>query len=126
MSKMKTITAIFDTRIASENALHRLERAGFTKDQVTLLISEEKRGRHFGIKENTKSEETALAGAAIGGLIGALIGLGVPEHEAIIYEDSIRKGAILIAVESQDEMSTERITNILKSSDAQSVTAIAA
>src|SRR5205807_1845876 len=40
--------------------------------QVTLLVTEETRGKHFGIKEHAKTEEGAATGAAIGGLSGAL------------------------------------------------------
>ncbi len=68
----KTITAIFDTRAESENALLALEHAGFTKDQVTMLISEETRGRHFGIDKGSNLEKGAATGAALGGLAGAL------------------------------------------------------
>jgi hypothetical protein len=68
----KTITAVFQTRSESETALRKLDQAGFTKDQVTMLISEETRGKHFGITESSKAEEGAVAGATVGGLAGAL------------------------------------------------------
>jgi hypothetical protein len=38
------------------------------------------------------------AGAATGGLAGALIGLGIPEHEAKFYKDELSKGGILVGV----------------------------
>jgi hypothetical protein len=38
------------------------------------------------------------AGAATGGLSGALIGLGLPEHEARFFNDEIQKGGILVGV----------------------------
>ena len=72
MSKEKTTTAVFNTRIEAESALRKLEHAGFTKDDVTMLVSEETRGKHFGIKEGSKAEEGAAAGATIGGLAGGL------------------------------------------------------
>ena len=165
----KTITAVFNTRFESEAALRKLEQAGFNKDQVTMLITEETRGKHFGIDEGNKSDQAAAVGAAIGGLtgalylalasagtlfipglnivvsgalvgalaglgaggatgglIGGLVGLGIPEHEAKLYEDAIRKGAILIAVEADDDMRAERVKEILKGSNAQSITALAA
>ncbi len=165
----KTITAIFNSRDEADAAIRRLDQAGFTKSQVTMLVSEETRGKHFGIAENTKAEEGAAAGAAIGGLTGALylglasagalvipglnlivsgaligalagmgagaaagglvgtlVGLGIPEHEAKLYEDTIRKGAILIAVEASDDARVERVREILKLSNAQSITALAA
>jgi hypothetical protein len=68
----KTITALFDTREAADYALYKLDQSGFTQDQVSLLVSEETRGKHFGIVEDDKSDEGAVAGAAIGGLTAAL------------------------------------------------------
>ena len=38
------------------------------------------------------------AGAATGGLTGALIGLGIPEHEARFYNGEIERGGILVGV----------------------------
>ena len=40
------------------------------------------------------------AGATIGGLTGALIGLGIPEYEAKQYEDQVKEGSVLVAVEA--------------------------
>jgi len=68
----KTITAVFDTRPAADVALRQLDQAGFTSDQVSLLVSEEARAKHFGFVEGSKTTEGATAGAAIGGLAGAL------------------------------------------------------
>ena len=38
------------------------------------------------------------AGAATGGLVGGLAGLGIPEHEAKFYDEEVRKGGILVGV----------------------------
>ncbi len=38
------------------------------------------------------------AGAAAGGLTGALVGLGIPEHEARFYNEELVKGAMLVGV----------------------------
>ncbi len=50
---------------------------------------------------------SALAGAGIGavagGLIGALTNLGVPEEEAHVYAEGVRRGGTLVAVKSSDE-----------------------
>ncbi len=88
----KTITAVFNTRNEAESALRMLDKAGFTKDQVTLLVTEETRGQHFGISEGTKTAEGAADGAAIGGLTGALyLGLAtagallVPGLNIVVY-----------------------------------------
>ena len=35
---------------------------------------------------------------AAGGLVGGLVGLGIPEHEAKFYDEELRKGGILVGV----------------------------
>ena len=37
-------------------------------------------------------------GGAVGGVTGALIGMGIPEFEAKRYEDRLKKGGILLSV----------------------------
>lgn len=41
----------------------------------------------------------AGVGGAVGGAAGGLIGLGIPEREAKLYEGRLLKGAILVAVQ---------------------------
>lgn len=43
------------------------------------------------------------AGAAAGGLTGALVGLGIPEHEAKFYDEELRQGGILLGVYAHDD-----------------------
>lgn len=47
------------------------------------------------------------AGAAAGGLTGALIGLGLPEHEAKFYKEEIERGGILVGVYSHEDRAKE-------------------
>jgi hypothetical protein len=42
----------------------------------------------------------AITGAAAGGIIGALVDIGVPEEEAHIYEQRLRTGGHLVTVRS--------------------------
>lgn len=66
--------------------------------------------------------EGVVAGAAGGGLLGALIGWGVSKQHIIKYEESIKSGDYLvIAHGSQDEVARAR--NILSESNAIEVTA---
>ncbi|HKG21678.1 MAG TPA: hypothetical protein VKC34_07245 [Blastocatellia bacterium] len=60
------------------------------------------------------------AGAAAGGLTGALIGLGVPEHEAKFYNEEIERGGILVGVYAHDDR-TGQARKILDAAGAISV-----
>lgn len=45
-------------------------------------------------------------GAAAGGIIGALTGAGIPEEEAQVYAESVRRGGILLTVEVAEDRSS--------------------
>ena len=53
----------------------------------------------------------AVAGAATGGLLGGLIGLGIPESHAEVLAEGVRRGGVLVTVQSEPEMAetAERI-----------------
>lgn len=42
-------------------------------------------------------------GAAVGGLVGALVSWGVPEDEAELYAESVRRGSILVGLKTEDD-----------------------
>ena len=44
----------------------------------------------------------AAAGAAVVGLVGALVGLGIPEDDAKYYEQEVHGGRFLVSVEAGD------------------------
>src|SRR3979490_3247124 len=64
----------------------------------------------------------ALAGAGavgtVGGLIGAIVGLSVPEYEAKRFEGRLKKGGILLSVHCDDSDWMKRAKRILKSTGA--------
>jgi uncharacterized protein (TIGR02271 family) len=51
---------------------------------------------------------SAGAGAAIAGLAGALIGLGIPEHEAQYYEEEFKSGRTLVTVRVENRYQEAR------------------
>ncbi len=53
------------------------------------------------------------AGAATGGILGALVGLGFPEHEAKLYEEELQSGNILVAVNPTSSEQRKRVKEIL-------------
>ena len=56
------------------------------------------------------------AGAAVGGLTGALVGMGVPELEAKMYEGQLKEGNILMSVHTDDSAERTKAENIMKGS----------
>lgn len=62
----------------------------------------------------------ALTGAAAGGLGGALVDMGIPEAESRQYENDIKQGKTLVAVECSENKS-KKAQDILRQSGADSV-----
>ena len=60
-------------------------------------------------------------GAGVGGLTGALVGLGIPEYEAKRYEGKVKEGRILISVHSESNDETSRAKNIFKDEGAHDI-----
>jgi uncharacterized membrane protein len=60
-------------------------------------------------------------GGAIGGIAGALIGMGIPEYEAKRYEGRIKEGGILLSVHSDDSKWTKKAKELLERTGATDV-----
>jgi hypothetical protein len=67
------VTALFRTRMQAEMSVDSLLRAGFRRQDVSMLMSETTHGREFAIVTHEKVGEGAAAGAAAGGAVGAII-----------------------------------------------------
>lgn len=60
-------------------------------------------------------------GSALGGITGALIGLGIPEYEAKRYEGRIQHGCILLSVHCDDPEWARRARNLLHQTGGEDV-----
>jgi hypothetical protein len=67
----------------------------------------------------------ALAGAGAvgitGGIVGALVGLGIPEYEAKRYEGRVKHGGILLSVHCDDSHWVKRAEEVLKQTGAEDI-----
>jgi len=62
----------------------------------------------------------AGTGALIGGLVGALTDVGVPEADAAHYNEGVRRGGTLVAVRAQEDMAM-RVAQILGDAGAVNI-----
>jgi hypothetical protein len=60
-------------------------------------------------------------GAAVGGLTGALVGMGIPEYEAKRYEGKIKEGNILISVHSENSDERKHARDIFERAGAHDI-----
>src|SRR5881398_4103873 len=63
----------------------------------------------------------AALGATTGGLVGGLVGLGIPEIEAKRYEQKLRAGNYLVAVDAKDSDEVDRAKEIFKDAGAEDI-----
>jgi hypothetical protein len=63
----------------------------------------------------------AGAGGVIGGIAGALIGMGIPEYEAKRFEGRIKEGGILLSVHCDSADWKKKAMDILKQSGAEEI-----
>jgi hypothetical protein len=76
--RSRMMTGMFRDRDSVERAYGSLTGRGYTTDDVTLLMSDEARQRHFGAgardtELGSKAAEGAGVGAALGGGVGAIL-----------------------------------------------------
>ena len=157
------VTGLFKARSSAERAVEDLVAHGWSRDDISLLMSDATHGREFGLAMATKAPEGAAtggtiggvigavaaglvatgvlvvpglalmaagpivatlaglgAGAAAGGVTGALIGLGIPEHEARFFNEQIEHGGILVGVYTHDDRANEA-RKMLEASGADKV-----
>ncbi|MCU1337206.1 MAG: Succinyl-CoA ligase [ADP-forming] beta chain [Bryobacterales bacterium] len=73
--KNTAVFGIYRGRAQAEQAIERLTSAGFSTNDISVLMSDEHSTKEFAHEKNTKAPEGAAAGAATGGVIGGALGL---------------------------------------------------
>jgi hypothetical protein len=64
----------------------------------------------------------AAVGATTGGVVGGLVGLGIPEIEAKRYEEKLKAGNYVVAVDADDRDEVNRAKEIFKDEGAEDIT----
>lgn len=67
---------------------------------------------------------SVIAGAAIGGVAGALAGLGISEIEARQYERKLRRGAILLSIRVDDQDQRAHAKKVLEGYGATNIATV--
>ncbi len=81
MQEGKTVVfGIFGDRVVLERAVEALKMSGFRNSDISVLMSDSSSTREFAHEKQTKAPEGtatgATAGAAVGGVLGWLTGIG--------------------------------------------------
>jgi hypothetical protein len=66
---------IYPTNAAAELAVDELVAAGFSNQDVSVLMSDRQGAKDFAAEKNTKAPEGATTGVGVGGAVGGTLGL---------------------------------------------------
>jgi hypothetical protein len=75
MASNKAVFGIVSTETQAEAIVSRLQGAGFTGSDISVLFPDRQGTRDFAHEKNTKAPEGAVAGASAGGVLGGALGL---------------------------------------------------
>ncbi len=75
MAGKKTAVWHLQDHQRAELAVDRLLAAGFTNDDISVLLEDNKSSKDFAHEKNTKAPEGTTTGVAAGGVIGGTLGL---------------------------------------------------
>ena len=73
MSKPKLITGLFKNRVAAEAAVDAILKRGYTRDDISVMMSDATRTKEFALQARTHAADGAGVGGAVGGVVGAVL-----------------------------------------------------
>jgi hypothetical protein len=74
-NKKTAVFGIYTTANLAEAAVNQLMAAGFSGDDISVLMEDSNSSRQFAHEKNTKVPEGTTTGATAGGVIGGTLGL---------------------------------------------------
>src|SRR5436190_8785879 len=66
---------IYRTSMAAERAVDQILAAGFSNNDISVLLPDNQSSREFAHEKNTKAPEGTTTGATAGGVVGGTLGL---------------------------------------------------
>ena len=75
MAKNTAVFGIYKNVAQAERAVETLTSAGFSNNDISVLLADAQSSHDFAHQKNTKAPEGTAAGATTGGIIGGTLGL---------------------------------------------------
>src|SRR5665213_669911 len=73
--KKTTVFGIYKSSAQAERAVDRVLAAGFSNNDISVLLPDTQSSKEFAHEKNTKAPEGTTTGAATGGVVGGTLGL---------------------------------------------------
>lgn len=67
------VTGLFKTRAAAEAAVDAVIKRGYTRDDISVLMSDATRNKEFAVQTRSHAADGLGVGGAIGGTVGAVL-----------------------------------------------------
>ncbi|HYT49540.1 MAG TPA: hypothetical protein VEL78_04050 [Pyrinomonadaceae bacterium] len=77
------VTGLFKTRTAAEAAVDAIIKRGYTRDDVSVLMSDSTKNKEFAVQTRSHAADGLGIGGAIGGTVGAVLATIVAVATAI-------------------------------------------
>ena len=75
MAKNKSVFGIYPSAMQAERAVDTLLRAGFSNQDISVLMPDDESTREFAHKKDTKAPEGTTTGVTTGGIVGGTLGI---------------------------------------------------
>jgi len=69
----KLVTGLFKSRVAAEAAVDALIKREYTRDDISVLMSDATKNKEFAIETGSRAADGAGIGGAVGGAVGAVV-----------------------------------------------------
>jgi hypothetical protein len=73
--KNTAVFGIYKSSVLAEHAVDRILAAGFSNNDISVLLPDAQSSKEFAHEKNTKAPEGTTTGVATGGVIGGTLGL---------------------------------------------------
>jgi hypothetical protein len=73
--KNTAVFGIYKGRVQAERAVDRVLAAGFSQNDISVLLPDAQSSKEFAHEKNTKAPEGAATGVTTGGVVGGTLGL---------------------------------------------------
>ena len=67
------VSGLFKTRAAAEVAVDAIIKRGYTRDDISVLMSDSTQTKEFAVQTRSHAADGAGVGGAIGGTVGAVL-----------------------------------------------------
>ncbi|HAF13709.1 MAG TPA: hypothetical protein DCK93_19560 [Blastocatellia bacterium] len=73
MAKPQLVTGLFKNRVAAEAAVDAIMKRGYTRDDISVMMSDATHSKEFALQARTHAADGAGIGGAVGGVVGAVL-----------------------------------------------------